>query len=368
MVHARMVHPSAVGAKLQSWNDAACRKILGYLRAVQKGDFLAVVAENEWAAIRAATTISATWSAWAGLPDEAQLFEYVRRSKVYRNEVLQTAGDTTAALKAPGRSLEATYNFAMNTHGSIGPSCAVADFSADRLTVWTPSQASHLLRKQLATMLSIQPENVRCIYLEGAGCYGRNGSDDCSSEAALIAKEIGRPVRLQWMRADEHGWDPKGPPLLLDYGARVDGQGAIVAWESDIFLPDRPMQRSGVTLLAAVLAGLPKFGPEKPITPNYGLGIPYALPNNKLTAHWLVDPPLPTAWIRAPGRMHNTFGNECFLDEIAAVTGVDPLEIRKRHLRDPRGLELLERLRQFAKWEPRASRPRDVGARARGRG
>ena len=100
----------------------------------------------------------------------------------------------------------------MNTHGSIGPSCAVADFKDGRLTVWTPSQASHLLRSQLATMLSLKPENVRCIFVEGAGCYGRNGADDCSSEAAVIAREIGKPVRLQWMRQDEHGWDPKGPP------------------------------------------------------------------------------------------------------------------------------------------------------------
>jgi CO/xanthine dehydrogenase Mo-binding subunit len=366
MVHARVVHPAAVGAKLKSWSDAACRKIPGYLRAVRKGDFLAVVAENEWAAIRAATAISATWSPWAGLPDEAHLFDYVRRSKVVRNEVFQTAGDSTAALKVPGRMLQATYDLAMNTHGSIGPSCAVADFSDGRLTVWTPSQASHLLRQQLATMLQIATENVRCIYVEGAGCYGRNGSDDCTSEAALIAKEIGGPVRLQWMRQDEHGWDPKGPPVLLDYRARVDDQGAIVAWESDIFMPERPMRRSGVTLLAATLGGLPKYGPEDASLHNIGLGIPYALPNNKLTSHWLVDTPLPAAWIRAPGRMQNTFGNECFLDQIAAATGVDPFEIRKRYLRDPRGLELLERLRQFAKWEPRGPRSRVPALPVRG--
>jgi CO/xanthine dehydrogenase Mo-binding subunit len=368
MLHARVVHPAAIGAKLQSWNDDACRKIPGYVRAVRKGDFLAVVATNEWAAIRASTAITAAWSAWAGLPDEARLFDYVRRSKIDHNEVLQTAGDTAAVLKMPGTTLQATYELAMNTHGSIGPSCAVADFRDGRLTVWTPSQASHLLRRQLAAMLRLAPENVRCIYLEGAGCYGRNGSDDCTSEAALIARETGRPVRLQWMRADEHGWDPKGPPLLLDYRARLDAQGAIVAWESDVFLPERPMRRSGVTLLAAVLAGLPKYGPEKPDLKNPGLGIPYALPNNRLTAHWLAQTPLPAAWIRAPGRMQNTFGNESFLDEIAAATHVDPFEIRKRHLRDPRGVELLERLRQFAKWIPRGSRPSDTGVRARGRG
>jgi nicotinate dehydrogenase subunit B len=368
MLHARMVHPAAVGAKLETWNDTACRKIPGYVRAVRKGDFLAVVATNEWAAIRASTTIDVTWSAWAGLPDESQLFEYVRGSKIDRNEVLQNMGDTAEVLKAGGRTLQATYDLAMNTHGSIGPSCAVADFKDGFLTVWTPSQASHLLRSQLATMLRLAPERVRCIFVEGAGCYGRNGADDCSSEAALIAKQIGRPVRLQWMRGDEHGWDPKGPPILLDYRADIDGEGRIVAWESDIFLPERPMKRSGATLLGAVLARLPKYGPAQADLSNPGLGVPYAFTSSKLTAHWLIDTPLPAAWIRAPGRMHNTFGNESFLDEIAAATSVDPFEIRRRHLTDARGLELLERLRQLAKWEPRGSSPRDVGPLARGRG
>ncbi len=368
MLHARVVHPAGVGSTLLSFDDAACRKIKGYVRAVRKGDFLAVVATNEWAAISASTTIVPKWSDWAGLPVESQLFEYVRNSRIERTDVFQSVGNTTESFKVAGRTLQATYDLAMNTHGSIGPSCAVADYKKGQLTVWTPSQASHLLRKQLATMLQLKPENVRCIYVEGAGCYGRNGSDDCSSEAALISREIGRPVRLQWMRWDEHGWDPKGPPVLLDYRARIDDQGGIAAWESDIFGPERPMRRSGVTLLAAKLANLPKYGPPGAPLHNIGLGIPYALPNNKFTAHWLVDTPLPAAWIRAPGRMQDTFGNESFLDEIAAATNVDPFEIRKRYLTDARGLELLERLRQFAKWEPRGTKPRDVGPIARGRG
>ena len=368
MLHARMVHPAAAGASLEAWNDDACRKLPGYVQAVRKGDLLAVVASNEWTAIRAASTIAATWTAWQGLPEQSQLFEYLRSSKVDRNEVLQSMGNTSDAAKAGNRTLQATYDLPLNTHGSIGPSCAVADFKEGRLTVWTPSQASHLLREQLATMLQIPPERVRCIYLEGAGCYGRNGADDCSSEAALIAKEIGQPVRLQWMRADEHGWDPKGPATLLDYRASIDEQNRIVAWESDIFLPERPMRRSGATLLAATLAKLPKFGPPNANLSNPGLGIPYVLTNSKLTAHWLLDTPLPAAWIRAPARLQNTFGNESFLDEIAAATSIDPFEIRIRHLTDKRGLELLERLRQFAKWQPRAQHPRDAGALAHGRG
>jgi CO/xanthine dehydrogenase Mo-binding subunit len=263
--------------------------------------------------------------------------------------------------------LRASYDFPLNTHGSIGPSCAVAEFKDGRLTVWTPSQASHLLQKQLATMLGLAADSVRCIYVEGAGCYGRNGADDCSSEAAFIAVQTGQPVRLQWMRADEHGWDPKGPPTLLDYRATLDAQGRIESWEADVYLPERPMRRSGATLLGATLAELPRYGSDAGVY-DPGLGIPYSLDHSRLTARWLADTPLPAAWIRAPGRMQNTFGNESFLDEIAAATGTDPFDIRVRHLSDPRGLALMERLRSVASWQPRGTRARDAGEIARGRG
>jgi nicotinate dehydrogenase subunit B len=367
MVHARVIHPAAVGATLERWNDDACRKIPGYLRAVRKSNFLAVVATDEWAAIRASTAIDATWSAWDGLPEQSRLYEWMRGSKVTRTEVLQSVGNTGEAAKPGGHTLQATYDLAMNTHGSIGPSCAIADFKDGFLTVWTPTQACHLLGPQLATMLQLPVERVRCIFIEGAGCYGRNGADDCSSEAALIATIIGRPVRLQWMRSDEHGWDPKGPASLLDYRAEVDNDGRVTKWEADVFLYERPMQRSGATLLAATLANLPKLGSGAGYY-NPGLGIPYNFANSKLTAHWLAEPPLPAAWIRAPARMQNSFANESFLDEIAAATATDPFEIRTRHLTDQRGLELLERLRKLAKWEPRGARPRDAGRLARGRG
>ena len=145
-----------------------------------------------------------------GLPDDARLIDYQRGAKVDRTQVLQTTGASTAGGEGSsdtGRQLSATYDFPLNTHGSIGPSCAVAEFKDGRLTVWTPSQASHLLQKQLATMLGLAPENVRCIYVEGAGCYGRNGSDDCTSEAAFITVQIGRPApstisaRIIWRRS-----------------------------------------------------------------------------------------------------------------------------------------------------------------------
>jgi nicotinate dehydrogenase subunit B len=368
MLHARVVHPPAIGAKLEAVNDAACRKIPGYVRAVQRGNLLAVLATDEWAAVTAATTIDATWSAWAGLPDERTLFGHVRATKILYTEVLQSTGSAANAMNASGRKIETTYDFAINTHGSIGPSCAVATFKDGQLIVWTASQASHLLRQQLAAMLRLSPANVRCIYVEGAGCYGRNGHEDCTSEAALIAKEIGHPVRLQWMRQDEHGWDPKNPPMLLDYRADIAAGGAIAAWAADIYVPERTMTHSGVTLLAADLADLPRYGSDVEAKQHPGGGVPYALPNTITTAHWLATTPLKSAWIRAPGRTQMTFATESFLDEIAALTHADPLEIRLRYVTDPRGRDVLERLRQISKWQARGGRARDSGPNPQGRG
>jgi len=366
MVHARVVRPPAMRATLESWSDAQCKQIPGYLGAVRKGSFLAVVAHDEWAAIKAAGAIEAGWSKWEGLPDKARLWDHVRATRVAKDEVLQSAGDSAAALGAAPKLLKASYDFAVHTHGSIGPSCAVAQFKDGKLTAWSASQATHLLRKQLARMLDMSELNIRCIYVEGSGCYGRNGHEDAAADAALIAREVGRPVRVQWSRADEHGWDPKGPPTLIDYRGALDANGNLSAWESEAFIPDRPPQIA-VTLVAADLAGLPKEAPH-PGNIHQGLAIPYAVPNIKATAHWLAETPFRPSWIRTPGRMQNSFGNECFLDELAAAAGADPFEYRVRNLKDPRGLELMERLRKLAAWTPRSAPAGGAGEIAKGRG
>lgn len=366
MLDARVVRPAAMKASLESWSDAECKKIPGYVGAVRKQNFLAVVARNEWAAIKASRAIQAGWSKWEGLPEKAKLWEYVRATKVAKDEVFQNVGNSAAALAGAPKQLRATFDFAVHTHGSMGPSCAIAEVKDGKLTVWTASQATHLLRKQLARMLDMAELNVRCIYLEGAGCYGRNGHEDAAADAALIAREIGKPVRVQWSRADEHGWDPKGPPTLLDYRAALDDKGNIAAWESEVFIPDRPAQVE-VELVAADLAKLPRIGTH-PGNIHQSLAIPYALPNIKATAHWLAETPFKPSWIRTPGRMQNTYGNECFLDELAAAAGVDPFEFRVRNLKDPRGLECLERLRKLANWTPRTKPTGGAGEIAKGRG
>lgn len=366
MLHARVIRPAGMKASLQSVDDSQAKKIPGYVSTVRKGNFLAVVAKNEWAAIRAADAVKAQWSDWAGLPDKARLWEYVRNTKAAKDEVFQNVGNIAEPMKTGAKKLSATYDFAIHTHGSLGPSCAVADYKDGKLQVWTASQATHLLRKQLANMLSMKAENVRCTYIEGSGCYGRNGHEDAAADAALLTKELGKPVRVQWSRADEHGWDPKGPPTLLDHRAALDANGNVVAWESMVFIPDRP-KGFEVTLVAAELSGLPK-DTAFPGNIHQALAIQYAFPNVKATARWLAETPFKPSWIRTPGRMQNTYANECFMDECAAAAGVDPLEFRRRNLKDRRGLEVIERLARLANWQPKSGRKSASGDIVTGRG
>jgi len=366
MLHARVVHPAAIKASLQSVDDSAARQVPGHVATVRKGNFVAVVSRSEWGAIKAAEALKTSWSDWRGLPNKATLWDHVRKSKVVKSEELQKAGDSAAAMKGAPKRLNSTYDFAVHTHGSIGPSCAVADYKDGRLRVWTASQGTHTLRKQLANMLGMKPEEVRCTYLEGAGCYGRNGHEDAAADAALIARELGKPVRVQWSRADEHGWDPKGPPTLLQHRAALDESGNLVAWESELFAPDRS-KPFAVTLTTAEHAGLPKDD-AFPGNIHQGMAVSYTFPNIKSTAHWLADTPFRPSWIRTPGRMQNTYANECFMDECAAAANADPLEYRRRYLKDARGLELLDRLAKLANWQPRKGRAAATEDTAKGRG
>jgi len=202
--------------------------------------------------------------------------------------------------------------------------------------------------------------------VEGAGCYGRNGHEDAAADAALIAKETGVPVRVQWSRADEHGWDPKGPPTLLEHRAALDANGGVSAWESVVYVPNRP-KGIEVTLVAAELAGMPK-DTAFPGNVHQSLAIPYAFPNIKATAKWLADTPFKPSWIRTPGRLQNTYANESFVDELAAAAGVDPVEFRLRNLKDARGAECIQRCVGLAQWKARGKQARDEGDTARGRG
>ena len=351
MLHGRVIMPSALGATLLSYDESTIRDIPGVVKVVRIENFLAVVARSEWSAIKAARQLSVKWSPWNGLPEQARIWEHVRGTKILKDDITSNNGDAASVFAAAPRKVAATYNFAIHTHGSIGPSCAVAEFKEGKLTCWTASQSTHNLRKQLAAMLGVTDENVRCIYVDGAGCYGRNAHEDAAGDAALLARAVGQPVRVQWMRADEHGWDPKGPPTLLDMRAGLDANGKILAWESELFIPNGIA--SFVALVGADHAGLDSLGVLSPGGVINDLAIPYTIPNVKTTAHRLESTPFKPSWIRSPGRMQNTFANESFFDELAAASGADPLQLRLQYLHDARGEEVLERLAALSNWRQR---------------
>ncbi len=365
MLHGRVIRPPAIGATLQSVDEASLKGIPG-VRVVRQGNFLAVVAEHEWAAIKAMRQLKASWSSWAELPQQDKLWDHVRRTRIAKDDVTSNVGDVTATLAQAPKRVKASYDFAIHTHGSIGPSCAVAEIKDGRLTCWTPSQATHNLRKQLAAMLDMPDGDVRCVYIEGSGCYGRNGHEDAAGDAALLARAVGAPVRVQWMREDEHGWDPKGAPTLIDLEAGLDGAGGVLVWSSQFFIPEGAA--GNVELIAASLAGLPHDAGLEPGNILNNSAIPYHFQNVRTVAHRLAETPLRPAWIRSPGRLQNTFANECFMDELAHAASADPLEFRLRHLGDQRGIELLQRLAQAASWKSRPSPQRQSGDVVKGRG
>ena len=372
MVHGRVIRPPSVGAKLESVDESSIKDVAGIVRLVREGNFLGVVAETEWGAVKGARQLKASWSKWEGLPEQAKLFEHVRATKVFRDETTGNVGNTAEAMGKEGvKKFAATYDFPIHTHGSTGPSCAVAEFRDGKLTSWSASQATHNLRKQLAEMFKMPVEDVRCIYLEGSGCYGRNGHEDAAADAAMLAKAVGRPVRVQWSRADEHGWDPKGPPTLIDLRAALDGAGKVTAWESEFFIPQQTDKSFFVPLIPATLAGLPAKPDIAPGNIFQNSNIPYKFANVKAVCHRLETTPFRPSWIRTPGRMQNTYANECFLDELAAAANADPIDFRLKYLdpADKRGIETLSRVAALAKWEKRPSPQRNVsGNVVKGRG
>jgi CO/xanthine dehydrogenase Mo-binding subunit len=372
MLHARVLRPEDLGAPLLAFDDGAARKVPGFVRTVRKGDFLAVVARDEWAAIKAMRAMKVQWGPGTGLPDPATVFDHWRSRPLAKQDVTQKVGDVDAALAAAPRKLKARYDFAVQTHASSGPSCAVARVEGGELTVWTASQATHSLVSELAPIVGLPPEKIRCVYLEGSGCYGRNGHEDAAADAALIATLTGQPVRVQWMRDDETARAPKSPPRSMDFEAALDGAGNITAWNGDFWIAlnhivaFKPLD---FPLLSATETGLPKPGNWVGfLFQNSGIG--YALPNVRVNTRHVEQAFFRSAHLRSPGRIENSFANESFIDELAFAAQADPAEFRLRHLKDARGVAVLRKALERAGWQSRVGLNPGAGAGdiVRGRG
>jgi nicotinate dehydrogenase subunit B len=371
MLHGRVVRPASVGAKLIGVDDSALRDIPG-ARMVRKGDFLAVVAEREDDAIRASRALKPTWSASAPLPAMEDLHETLIKTPA-TDRVVTDSGDVPGSIARAAKRVTARYRWPFQMHASIGASCAVADVKRDSATIWSSTQGAHALKGAIAQLLGRSADGVHVIWTEGSGCYGHNGSDDAAADAALLSQSVGRPVRVQWSRADEHGWEPKGVAMVMEVSGGVDGSGRIVGWDYAVWTPthsSRPSARPGgsANFVAAQLAGTTPGAPTS-VGGERNARHTYVIPNTRVVAHLLESAPLRTSSFRGLGSPQNSFANESFMDELAHAAGADPLDFRLSHLTDPRAIAVLRAVAQTAKWERRAANSAaPSGAQNHGRG
>lgn len=372
LLHGRIARPPSYEARLAGVDEAEVRALPGVVAVVRDGSFLGVVAEREEQAIRALTRLKriARWEESTVLPETTDprfLFK-----ETTEDQVISEKRDDAAAARA-AKTLEAEYTRPYIAHASIGPSCAVACYEGGRYTVWTHSQGIYPLRRDLAGVLGVEEGRIAVIHMDGAGCYGHNGADDAALDAALLARAVpGRPVRVQWMREDEFGWEPYGPAMVVKLKADLDQQGNVVGWTEDIWSNShstRPNGLGGINLLAAWHLAQP-FKPSPPRNPplpgggSHRNGIPiYEFPNERVTNRLVKRMPVRVSALRALGATANVFAIESFMDELAAAAGADPVEFRLRHLKDPRARAVIETVAAKAGW-----RRGEKGDGTRGRG
>jgi len=357
MVHGRVVRPAAIGAEPLAVNEGAARKLPGVIAVVRRGSFVGVVAEREEQAVRAARALDIRWSESAPLPDETRIYEAIRQ---WPSSPTNLAGSAAAPEIDPSfRVVRATYHWPFQLHASMGPSCGLADVRDGEATIWSATQGAHRLVEPIAALIGLAPERVRVIWVEGSGCYGHNGADDAAADAALLSTAVRRPVRVQWMRHDEHGWEPQGSAMVRELEGLLAAGGTISSWTSSLWSAthgSRPGGPNARTLLAGALAEGPQAassqsfrGAERDLRPIYRLGA------ERTVAHHLTGFPSRTSSLRGLGSPANAFANESFMDELAAAARSDPVEFRLRHLDDPRARAVIEAAARLSGWSARPS-------------
>jgi len=386
MLHARNVKPPTAGAQLVSVDEASVRSVPGLVKVVRKGNYLAVVCEREEQAIQAARQLKAEWSkpATAPFPASDDLFTYMRGATPTFSAPPAVAGDPDAAFKAAARVLEADYDVPFQGHTAIGPAHAMADPSNGQLTIYSNDMKSYGLRNGVARFLNLPREQVRVVWMEGPQAYGRTAADDAGFEAAFLAKELGRPVRVQWMRNEETAWDTKGPAYAVKMRGALDAQGNLTALEWDGRAADHNHvgYNEPDTVLIAQLANMRKATPARGVssTPSSM----YVVPNQRTLAHVVGLPlvwetPLRTGNLRDPDGPQVTFASESFIDELAAAAKADPVAFRMKLLtaspaddmgyKRARSIACLKAAADKYGWAPRPSpKPVESGEILSGRG
>lgn len=382
MLHGRVVRPPAVGSTIVSIDETSVRNIPGLVKVVVKKNFVGVVAEKPWQAIQAASKLKLTWSQGTGLPPQAEFADYLRNQKQTRDTLMVDSGDVEDKLNRAATVVKATYLHPYQMHGSVGSSCAVADVQGEKATLWSPTQAVWYQKTTAAMVLGLKPENVHVIFRRGSGCYGLNGADTVTYDAAILSQAVGKPVRVQLTRKDEMAWENYGNAFLMDESAGLDAHGSIIAWNHEAWSPslgNRPGTGRPGNVITGFLAGFEPdaFTPSPARSParfnNNSNGVPSYLAGRvagrnggagKVTSERVlvhnVLSPFWTGPLRSPSRLQNTFAHECFMDELAAGVKADPVEYRLRHLAEPRLREMVIQAAKAAKWETRPSpRPRN---------
>ncbi|AWN55102.1 molybdopterin cofactor-binding domain-containing protein [Methylobacterium sp. 17Sr1-1] len=349
LVHARILRPPRPGARLVGLDTGEVAARPGVIRVHRDGDFVAVVAEREYAAVTAMRALArvAVWQGGTSVPEPDALFTDLAGRSATRT-IIHEAG-TDAPVPA-GRRITAQYRRRYQMHGSIGPSCAVAEFDGDRLTMWSHAQGMFPLRKALAEMLSLPEEQVRCIHVEGSGCYGHNGADDAAGDAALLARALpGRPVRVQYTREQEHLWEPYGGAMLTEASAVLSPEGRIIDWDYAVRSPTHLTRPPGAgQLLSARMLEKPFPAPPPKALPQPEGGgdrnaIPlYRFPKARVAHDFVADMPLRVSALRSLGAYMNVFSIESFVDELAEAAGADPVAFRLNHLDDERARAVIE--------------------------
>jgi nicotinate dehydrogenase subunit B len=371
MLHGRVVRPPYagvdsgpfVGTSLIAVDETSVRGIPGLVAVVTIRDFVGVITEREENAVKAASQLKLTWKPVPRLPDLEDV-ETALRANPSTPRTLIDKGDVEAGLAGAAKPMPRTYTWPYQMHASIGPSCAVADFQDGQVRVWSGTQNPHILRADLALLLQRPESEIEVIRMEAAGCYGRNCADDVSADAVLLSRAVGRPVRVQLTREQEHAWEPKGTAQLMDVKGGLNADGKVAAYDFATRYPSNNAPTLALLLTGTIapIADVSEMGDRTAIPP-------YDYDNMRVVAHDM-PPIVRAAWLRGVSALPNTFAHESYIDELATEAGVDPIEYRLRYLKDARAIDLVNAVAERAGWKPRPVRQEAVaeGDIVRGRG
>lgn len=375
MLHGRVVRPPEIGATVAGVDESSVRQIPGVVKVVVHKNFVGVVAEKQWQAIQAAHELKVRWRPGANLPAQKSYFETLR-TQPSRDSLLVDSKDVEQQLKMAATVMQATYSYPYQMHGSIGTSCAVADVKNNHATVWSPTQSVYPTRSNVSKILGLPLENVRVIFVRGAGCYGLNGADAVSFDAAVLSQAVGKPVRVQLSREDEMAWENFGSAMVIKQRAALDQKGNITAWDCENWTASRG-GRPGYDTPGNVITGFllgyepEPFRPRSTAEPTGELrngsnaapsyirgcvqgncGGAGSIRSERVLTH-AVESPFFTGPLRSPSRIQNTFAHECFMDEMCARVKADPVAFRLKYLREQRLIDVLKAAAAAAKWQER---------------